>query len=101
MSHVAKNLRLNKFQRVYLPKNRELFMRYGFKSCSDGFSSDGDRSVPVVMSQSKLDSIASGQKVVTDGYNQFLNEKQMPSDTDTSKTTDVASPEQKIDSGNS
>lgn len=65
---VAKNLRLNVFRRVYLPKNREVFMRFGFRNSGDGYSSNGDKSESINMAMSKLDKIRMGEYYAKRGF---------------------------------
>lgn len=86
MAHVAKNLRLTNFERVYLPSNKEMYMRYGFRSGRDAYSSSGERTEPVVMNQSKIDMIKSGEVAA---YTEYRNSQKMPIDTDTGAPNDA------------
>lgn len=78
MSYCPKNLRLNRFKRVYLPSNKEMYMRYGFRPCGDGYSSSGERTDAIQLNLSKLDQIRLGEYEVMNGYQQSIKESQIP-----------------------
>lgn len=53
-------------------------MRYGFRTCGDGYSSSGERTDAIQMNLSKLDQIRLGEYEVMNGYQQSIRENQIP-----------------------
>lgn len=53
-------------------------MRYGFRTCGDGYSSSGERTEAIQLNMSKLDQIRMGEFEAMHGYQQSIRDNQIP-----------------------
>lgn len=76
--YVIPELRLNNFKDVYIPSNKDLYLKCGFHNVvrAGSVGKDGDFVEPCNLVDDKLRSIETGQRQAYDMYEQHLFDEQ-------------------------